>query len=188
MSSDPTDWGKDGVQHWLVTEGCSMPISVAMDSVHRRDRKQVCTTIERIVVERPDPTEVQPQGMGLTPGYDYDAGTPSSLNTQCSKYHANPCRSTHAQRCQSEIFRRTTSPECPVQVHTPNGDRQPQFIAFTGVDLRLHRCCRIDTQTQAIRNNHRRFRRWRQHHSDRRHMLVAHMLLQQFTNMPETEA
>lgn len=34
--------------------------------------KRVRATIERIVVERPDPTEEQPQGMGLDTGYDDD--------------------------------------------------------------------------------------------------------------------
>lgn len=33
--------------------------------------KLVCETIENIVVERPEPTEEQPQGMCLDKGYDY---------------------------------------------------------------------------------------------------------------------
>jgi len=35
--------------------------------------KLVRPTIERIVVERPEPTQEEPQGMCLDKGYDYDA-------------------------------------------------------------------------------------------------------------------
>jgi putative transposase len=39
---------------------------------NRHDMKLVRPTIESIVVERPEPTEEQPQGMCLDKGYDYD--------------------------------------------------------------------------------------------------------------------
>lgn len=36
--------------------------------------KLVRSTIESLIVERPEPTEEQPQGMCLDKGYDYDEG------------------------------------------------------------------------------------------------------------------
>ncbi len=39
----------------------------------RHEMKLVCSTIQGIIVERPEPTEEHPQGMCLDKGYDYDA-------------------------------------------------------------------------------------------------------------------
>ncbi len=49
-----------------------MPIGVAVDGANRHDMKLVRATIESIVVERPEVTEEEPQGMCLDKGYDYD--------------------------------------------------------------------------------------------------------------------
>ena len=49
-----------------------MPIGLSIAGANRHDMKLVRPTIERIVVERPEPTEEQPQGMCLDKGYDYD--------------------------------------------------------------------------------------------------------------------
>ena len=54
---NPTDRGKDGVKRRLLTEGQGVPIGLAIDGANRHDMKLVRATIERIVVERPEPTE-----------------------------------------------------------------------------------------------------------------------------------
>ncbi len=48
-----------------------MPIGLAVDGANRNDMKLVRPTIEGIVVERPEPTAAEPQGMCLDKGYDY---------------------------------------------------------------------------------------------------------------------
>ena len=48
-----------------------MPIGLAVAGANRNDMKLVRTTLESIVVERPEPTEEQPQGMCLDKGYDF---------------------------------------------------------------------------------------------------------------------
>ena len=48
-----------------------MPIGLAVDGANRHDMKLVRATIESIVVDRPEPTQEQPQGMCLDKGYDY---------------------------------------------------------------------------------------------------------------------
>lgn len=55
-----------------MTEGHGVPIGVAIDGANRHDMKLVRVTIESIVVERPEPSQQQPQGMCLDKGYDYD--------------------------------------------------------------------------------------------------------------------
>jgi transposase len=69
-SPNPTDRGKDGVTRSLLTEGHGVPIGLAIDGANRHDMKLVRATIESIVVERPEPTEEQPQGRCLDKGYD----------------------------------------------------------------------------------------------------------------------
>ncbi len=56
----------------VLTEGHGVPVGVAVDGANRHDMKLVRSTIESIVVERPTPTEEEPQGVCLDKGYDYD--------------------------------------------------------------------------------------------------------------------
>ncbi|MFQ6031253.1 MAG: IS5 family transposase [Dehalococcoidia bacterium] len=69
---NPTDRGKRGVKRSLLTEGHGVPLGLAVDGANRHDMKLVRASIESIVVQRPEPTEEQPQGMCLDKGYDYD--------------------------------------------------------------------------------------------------------------------
>jgi putative transposase len=55
----------------LLTEGHGVPLSLAVAGANRHDMKWVRATVENIVVERPEPTPQQPQGMCLDKGYDY---------------------------------------------------------------------------------------------------------------------
>ena len=48
-----------------------MPIGLAIEGAHRHDMKLVRETIESMMVDRPEPTAEQPQGMCLDKGYDY---------------------------------------------------------------------------------------------------------------------
>ena len=68
---NPTDRAKSGVKRSLLTEGQGVPLGLAVEGANRHDMKLVCETIESIVVERPEPTAEQPQGMCLDKGYDY---------------------------------------------------------------------------------------------------------------------
>jgi len=68
---NPTDRGKSGVKRSLLTEGQGVPIGLTIEGANRHDMKLVEDTIERIVVERPEPSDDKPQGMCLDKGYDY---------------------------------------------------------------------------------------------------------------------
>jgi putative transposase len=48
-----------------------VPVGLAVDGANRPDMKMVRETIESIPVERPEPTEEEPQGMCLDNGYKY---------------------------------------------------------------------------------------------------------------------
>jgi transposase len=55
----------------LLTEGQGVPIGLAIEGANRNDMKLVRETIESIVVDRPEPTKEEPQGMCMDKGYDY---------------------------------------------------------------------------------------------------------------------
>jgi putative transposase len=69
---NPTDRGKSGVKRSLRTFGHGVPIGLTIEGANRHEMKLVRPTIESIIVNRPEPTEEQPQGMCLDKGYDYD--------------------------------------------------------------------------------------------------------------------
>jgi putative transposase len=68
----PTDRAKAGVKRSLLTDGHGVPLGLEVAGANRNDMKLVRATIESMVVERPEPTEEQPQGMCLDKGYDYE--------------------------------------------------------------------------------------------------------------------
>jgi len=69
---NPTDRGKSGVKRSVLTEGHGVPIGVVIEGANRHDMKLTRPTLAGIVVDRPEPTEANPQGMCLDKGYDYD--------------------------------------------------------------------------------------------------------------------
>lgn len=68
---NPTDRGKTGTKRSLHTEGAGIPVGLAVDGANRNDFKLVRETLESIPVERPAPSEADPQGMSMDKGYDY---------------------------------------------------------------------------------------------------------------------
>jgi len=69
---NPTDRAKSGVKRSLLTEGHGVPLGLAIDGANRHDMKLLRPTLESIVVERPQASAEQEQGMCLDKGYDYD--------------------------------------------------------------------------------------------------------------------
>jgi len=72
IGPNPTDRGKAGVKRSLLTEGHGVPIGLTVAGANRHDMKLVGDTITSIPVERPEPTQEQPQHLCLDKGYDYD--------------------------------------------------------------------------------------------------------------------
>jgi putative transposase len=65
---NPPDRSQGGVKRRVLTEGHGVPIGLAVDGANRHEMKLARKTIESLVVERPEPTEEQPQGMCLDKG------------------------------------------------------------------------------------------------------------------------
>ena len=55
-----------------MTDGHGVPLGLTVDGANRHDMQLVRSTLDSLVVERPEPTVAQPQGMCLDQGDDDD--------------------------------------------------------------------------------------------------------------------
>ena len=67
---NPTDRGKMGTKRSLLTDGHGVPLSVIPSAANINDFKLLGDTIENIEIERPEPSEDNPQHICLDKGYD----------------------------------------------------------------------------------------------------------------------
>jgi putative transposase len=67
---NPTDRGKIGTKRHLLTEGKGMPLSLIITGANPHDKTQVEAVLENIVIERPTPTEKDPQNLCGDKAYD----------------------------------------------------------------------------------------------------------------------
>ena len=72
VGPNPSDRGKDGTQRSLIVEEQGGPLGVVVAGANVNDHKLLEATIEAIVVERPDPEQVE-QHLCLDRGYDNQA-------------------------------------------------------------------------------------------------------------------
>jgi putative transposase len=56
----------------VLTEAHGIPLAVVVDGANRHDMKLVRATLDAISMERPVPTEKEPQGLCMDKGYDFD--------------------------------------------------------------------------------------------------------------------
>ena len=69
---NPTDRGKSGPKRSLLTDGCGVPLGVAVAGANRTDMKMVRSTLETQAGPRPQPTPQAAQNLCLDKGYDFD--------------------------------------------------------------------------------------------------------------------
>lgn len=71
---NPTDRGKSGTKRSLLVDGRGAPIGLAVSGANRHDSPLLGPTLDSIVVERPEPTEAEPQNLSLDNGYQGKPG------------------------------------------------------------------------------------------------------------------
>ena len=74
IGRNPTDRGKNGTKKSLLVEAAGGPLAVVIAPANRHDTKLLGATLEAIVVERPTPSEQEPQNLSLDKGYDNPSG------------------------------------------------------------------------------------------------------------------
>ncbi len=74
IGANPTDRAKNGSKKSLLVEATGGPLAVVVAPANRHDTKLLAATLEAIVVERPAPSEQQPQHLSLDKAYDNPSG------------------------------------------------------------------------------------------------------------------
>ncbi len=74
IGRNPAARGKNGVKKSLLVAAEGGPLAVVIAGANRHDTKLLAATLEAIVVERPTPSEEQPQHLCLDKGYDNPTG------------------------------------------------------------------------------------------------------------------
>ena len=90
MGKNPTDRGKPGTKKSLLTDGDGGPLAVVIAGANVVEQKLLAATIEAIVVERPDPEEVE-QHLSLDAGYDNPSGR-AAVEQHSYVGHIRPAR------------------------------------------------------------------------------------------------
>ena len=74
MGKNPTDRGKKGTKESVLVDAEGGPLGAVIAAANVNDQKLLRETIEAIVVERPEPTEEDPQHLCLDAAYDNPTG------------------------------------------------------------------------------------------------------------------
>lgn len=86
IGRNPTDRGKKGTKRSLLVEASGGPLSVVVDGANRHDTKLLEATLEAIVVERPEPSQQEPQNLSLDKGYDNPTGRAAAAKHNCTPH------------------------------------------------------------------------------------------------------
>lgn len=73
IGPNPTDRGKAGTKKSILVEADGGPLSAVLDGANRHDCKLLEATINSIVLERPEPEDIE-QHLCLDKGYDNPTG------------------------------------------------------------------------------------------------------------------
>jgi putative transposase len=70
IGPNPTDRAKNGTKKSVLTDAAGGPLSLVIAPANVNDHKLLEATIEAMVIERPEPSEREPQNLCLDKGYD----------------------------------------------------------------------------------------------------------------------
>jgi putative transposase len=73
VGKNPTDRGKPGTKKSVLVEGDGGPLGLVIAGANVVDQQLLAATIEAVVVERPEPEDVE-QHLSLDKGYDNPTG------------------------------------------------------------------------------------------------------------------
>jgi putative transposase len=82
VGKNPTDRGKKGTKESVLVDADGGPLGAVIAAANVNDQKLLRETIEAIVVERPEPTEDQPQHLCLDAAYDNPTGREAATDAK----------------------------------------------------------------------------------------------------------
>jgi transposase len=69
--ANPTDRAKSGTKSSLLVDGKGVPLRVSVECANRHDMKLTKSTLQNVVIDKPEPTIKSKQHMCMDKGYDY---------------------------------------------------------------------------------------------------------------------
>jgi putative transposase len=101
VGKNPTDRGKKGTKESVLVDAEGGPLGVVIAAANVNDQKLLRETIEAIVVDRPEPTEAQPQHLCLDASYDNPTGREAAATGQYTP-HIVPVRKEERSSVRSK--------------------------------------------------------------------------------------
>lgn len=74
VGKNPTDRAKPGVKKSVLVEADGGPLGIAISGANTTDAQLLAITLNAVVVDRPQPTEQEPQNLCLDKAFDNPAG------------------------------------------------------------------------------------------------------------------
>ena len=108
-SVNPTDRAKRGVKRSLLTDGRGMPLFIVAAGANTNDHKLMRETIEEITIERPAPSAAARRHLCLDKGYDYDAPSPASSASCCTRGEETEAKRRAGTKARRWVVERTHS-------------------------------------------------------------------------------
>ena len=127
-----------------MTDGHGVPLGLAVDGANRHDMRLVRATLVSLIIERPEPTVEQPQGMCLDKGSDYqdvrnaleDFGFTAPMRARGAEAHA--IKAEASQKARRGVVERTHSWMHRFRRLLVRWDKKPEhYLAF------LHFACAL---------------------------------------------
>jgi putative transposase len=97
VGKNPTDRGKPGTKQSVLVDEQGGPLGAVIAGANVNDHLLLEATIESIVVDRPEPTEEEPQHLCLDKGYDNQPSREVVAKHQYSE-HIRPIKEEGAPR------------------------------------------------------------------------------------------
>jgi putative transposase len=91
VGKNPTDRGKKGTKESVLVDGDGGPLGAVIAAANVNDQKLLRETIEAIVVDRPEPTEDEPQNLCLDAAYDNPTGREAATQAKYTP-HIRPVK------------------------------------------------------------------------------------------------
>jgi putative transposase len=159
VGKNPTDRGKKGTKESVLVEGDGGPLGVVIAAANVNDQKLLRETIEAIVVDRPQPTQAQPQNLCLDAAYDNPTGREAASKAKYTphirrvKEEKKPCDRSKGHKPRRWVVERTLAWLCKCRAILVRYDKKDSnFLGLIQLACallwyrRLHRFGRCDSK------------------------------------------
>ena len=159
MGKNPTDRGKKGTKKSALVDADGGPLGAVIDAANRPDQQLLRATLEAVVVERPEPTEEEPQHLCLDGGYNNPEGREAAAaarytpHFQPSWKKRKPCDRSKGHKPRRWVVERTWAWLCKCRAILVRYDKKDEnYLGLLQLACALFWYRRLDRLGQADTN------------------------------------